>query len=223
MHPTALSARTLGVVFTLLAVTACGTTPMDDLLVPPRAKKVPHEITIHGDTRVDPYYWLKEREDAEVIAYLEAENAYAKQVLAPTQRTEDAIYDEIVSRIAEDDTTVPVQDGDWVYYSRYEKGKDYAIVCRRPASSVEDIRTAAENATDEQVLLDGNALAEGHDFFSMSSGEVSPNGQQLAFGVDTVGRRFYTLRFKDLTTGKFHPEEIHDVTRNVAWAADNRT
>ncbi len=208
------------VVFTF-ATTGC--TLSGVRLTPPVAAAKPKSMTMHGDTRIDDYYWLKERQNPEVIAYLEAENRYASAALAPMKSLKERVYDEIVGRIAEDDTSVPVRDGDWVYYSREEKGKSYEVLCRRPAASVTDIARAAEAASGEQVMLDLNKLAAGHSFFSLSARSVSPNGKILAYAIDTVGRRFVTIRFKNLDTGRVLTDTIADVGANLTWARDNKT
>ncbi|MEM8485703.1 MAG: S9 family peptidase [Bacteroidota bacterium] len=179
----------------------------------PVAAKKPHELEKHGDVRVDDYYWLRERENPEVIAYLEEENAYTKEVMAHTESLQDALFEEIKGRIKQDDSSVPVfRDGYW-YYTRYEEGLDYPIYCRKRSSM----------DAEEEVMLDVNTLAEGHDYFSVAGRAVSVNNDILAFAEDNQGRRIYTLRFKNLETGAFYPDEIPMVTGNIAWANDNKT
>ena len=167
-----------------------------------------------GD-RVDPYYWLRddERRDPEVLAYLNAENAYREAALAPLAPLEDTLYAEIVARVKQDDSTVPFRkDGFW-YYRRYEPGREYPVIARR-AGSLE---------APEQVLLDGNELAAGRDFYQIGSWEVSPDGHWLAWCEDTVGRREYRLRFRNLQSGEVLADEIDNVEPEVVWANDNRT
>jgi len=183
------------------------------LTAPPTATTRPDTLETHGHPRIDNYYWLRERDDPDVIAYLEAENAYARSVMAHTKVLEDALYEEIVGRIKQDDASVPYRQDGFYYYQRYEEGKEYPIYCRKNGS-VE---------ADEEILLDVNALAEGHDYFAVSGREVSTDQPILAYAFDTVGRRLYTIRFKNLTTGAFYPEAIENVTGNMAWANDNRT
>ncbi|MFO7609882.1 MAG: S9 family peptidase [Candidatus Krumholzibacteriia bacterium] len=192
----------------VLAGAGCSRDPQ-----PPVAKVVPHELTIHGDTRVDEYYWLREREDPEVIAYLQAENAYTEAMLADTRELRDTLLAEMKARIKEDESSAPVEDDGWFYYTRHVEGGEYPLHCRRPGSM----------DGPEQVMFDGNAMAEGHDYFSLRGVAVSPGTRLAAFAVDTVGRRFYTVRVKDLETGLTLEDVIPDVTGNVAWALDDRT
>ncbi len=180
---------------------------------PPVAKVEPVELNTHGHVRIDPYYWLRERDNPDVLAYLEAENAYTDAVTAHTKALEDALFEEMKGRIKQDDASVPYRQDGYYYYTRFEEGQEYPIYCRKQGTL----------EADEQVLLDANALAEGHDYFNVRGLEVSAGLDLLAFAVDTVGRRNYTLRFKNLTTGKVLPDEIPGVTGNVAWANDNQT
>ncbi len=187
---------------------------------PPTAAARPHELETHGDVRVDEYYWLREREDPEVIAYLEAENAYLDGVMAHTGELQETLFEEIRGRIVEDDASVPYRDGDYWYYTRYEEGKQYEIYCRRPADG--DIFGGDQRPEAEDVLLDVNEIAEGREYTAVRP-SVSPDHRILAYGVDDVGRRFYTVRFRDLATGETLPDEIPDVTANLVWAADSAT
>lgn len=185
----------------------CGGEP-----VPPEAKVVPHELEKHGDVRIDNYYWLKDRDDPEVIAYLEAENEYLEKSLKHTKGLQKKLFNEIKNRIKKDDETVPYLADGYYYYERYEEDKEYAFYCRKKHLDA-----------PEEIMLDGNEMAEGHDFFQVRGLRVSSGRDILAYAVDTVGRRFYTVRFKNLTTGEMFEDEIPDVTGNVAWANDNRT
>ena len=180
---------------------------------PPVAPTKPHRLEMHGDVRIDPYYWLRERENPQVIAYLEAENAWTEQVMAHTAELQDRLFEEIKGRIKQDDATVPYQLNGYWYYTRYEDGKEYPIYCRKKGSL---------NAR-EQVMLDVNELAKGHGFMAVWGREVSPDGNILAYAADSVGRRFFTIRFKDLRTGRLLPDAIDSVTNNLVWANDNRT
>ena len=182
---------------------------------PPVAAKKPVELTMHGDTRVDDYFWLRERENPDVIAYLDAENAYFAAETVHLDSLRETLFEEIKGRIKQDDASVPYRLGDHFYYHRYEEGKEYPIYVRRAGSL-----DAAE-----EIVLDVNALAEGHDFYStrVAPSSVSPDGAVLAFAADTTGRRIYTIHFKDLATGAMLPDEIPAVTGNLAWANDSRT
>ena len=193
-----------------LALASCDT---GGTMTAPVAKIEPKELEIHGDVRVDDYYWLRERENQEVITYLEAENAYTEAVMAHTEGLQERLYDEIVGRIKENDESVPYyKKGHW-YYVRYEEGGDYPIYCRKKGSM----------EAEEEVMLDGNQLAEGHEFFRLTGLRVSPDQKIAAYSIDTVGRRFYTRRFRDLATGEDLGDVIPDVTGNGAWASDNNT
>jgi len=179
----------------------------------PIAKKHPKVFKEHGNTRTDNYYWLNQREDEEVIEYLKAENKYTKEVLKETKELQQTIYNEIVGRIKKDDESVPYDYRGYKYYSRFEKGGEYAIYCR---SKLED------NAAEE-VMLNGNKMAKGLAFFSFGDWEVSDNNQIIAYSIDTVSRRKYSIHFKDLTTGKVFEEEIKNTSGNICWANDNKT
>jgi oligopeptidase B len=180
---------------------------------PPAARVAPHPLTAHGHTRVDDYYWLRERDNPEVIAYLQAENAYTDSVMAPCAGLEEALFREITGRIKKDDASVPYLKHGYYYYDRYEGTGEYPIFCRKPGTL----------DAPEQVLLDENELARGHAYFAIWGRAVSPDGATLAFAADTVGRRFFTIRFKDLATGRLYPDAIDSVTADLAWANDNRT
>ncbi|QDV32305.1 S9 family peptidase [Tautonia plasticadhaerens] len=180
---------------------------------PPVARVIPHRLELHGDVRVDNYYWLRERDDPDVIAHLEAENAYTAAMLSHTEALREALYDEIVARIKEDDATAPVFDDGYYYASKYEAGRQYPVLVRKRGSL----------DAEEEVLLDENELAEGHAYFSLGRTEVSPDGTLIAFATDTTGRRIATVRFKDLESGAFLDDELAQVTGNVAWANDNET
>jgi oligopeptidase B len=187
----------------------------DTRMAAPIAKKVQQVIASANGDRVDQYQWLRDdtRSNAEVLDYLKAENAYHDQYFAPLQAKSDALFAEIKARIKEDDASVPVLDGGYWYYTRFVEGGQYPIYARRKGSM-----DAAE-----QVLLDGNAMAEGSGYFSIGGLEVSDDGQLLAYAVDRVGRRQYSIRFKDLRTGDELPDEIRQVTSNFVWAADNQS
>ena len=197
----------------------------------PDAARKPHPVTApFGATREDEYYWLRDddRKDAAMLAYLEAENAWTDAVMAPLKPLQDTLYDEIVGRIKQDDSSVPYRERGWWYYSRFEKGKDYPVHARRqdgPGIDALSIQAANERGdfAGEQVLLDVNAMAEGKGYFSVGDYAVSQDNRILAWADDAVGRRQYTIRFRDLETGRVWPETIEGVSPNLVWADDNRT
>lgn len=180
---------------------------------PPVAEKKAQTLEAHGDVRVDDYYWLRERTNPDVLAYLEAENAYTEAVLADSAALRSELFEELKNRIEPDDSTVPARSNDYYYLTRYEGDLEYPIYCRRKGSP---------DAPDE-VTLDVNKVAEGHDFCSVRNLAVSPDATLLAWAVDTVGRRKYTIRVTDLATGQELEDVLSDVTGNLAWANDNRT
>lgn len=192
----------------------------------PVAKKVPLERTHHGETFVDNYEWLRDKESPEVLAYLEAENAYTDahtEHLAPLR---DTIFQEIKSRTQETDLSVPSRMGQWWYYSRSFEGKQYGVQCRCPITGPDDwtppVLSADTDIPGEQVLLDGNVLAEGHAFFSLGAFSVTLDGNLLAYSVDTAGDERYTLRFKDLRTGELLADEIPGTAPGVTWSVDDQ-
>jgi oligopeptidase B len=179
---------------------------------PPRAKIVPKAIENHGDKRIDNYFWLREKENPEVRAYLEAENAYTAAVMKDTEDLQKKIYEEIVGRIQETDTSAPTRYDGWLYYTRTEKGKNYPIFCRKQGESAA-----------EQILIDANQLAEGTKYFSIGIYSTSTDHKVLAYGTDTEGNEELTVRFKDLATGKLLGDELLKVSYGFEWAADNKT
>ena len=193
---------------------------------PPVAREDPVVTVVHGDRREDPYHWLRRKDDPEVIAHLESENAYTDQVMKPTQAFQEALYAEMLARIKEDDQTVPYRRGAYVYYSRTEKGKQYPIHCRRPVGAgsapVGAGSAAVGAASAEDVTLDLNALAAGNPYLALGAYAVSDDGGLLAYTTDVTGFREYTLHLKDLTSGALRPERIERVS-SVAWSADGRT
>jgi len=201
---------------TLLVLFACTpkptTTPDRTPMPPPTAAKHPHTVTLHDDTRVDEYFWLRQKDSPDVRAYLEAENAYADDFLAPSTELQKTLYDEIVGRIQETDQSAPYREGAFEYYHRTEEGRQYRTYCRRAPGKPET----------EAVLLDMNALAEGRPFLGLGAFEVSPNGRYLAFALDDTGFRDYTLQIKDLRTNEVLPERMEKV-KSVAWASDGET
>ncbi len=159
---------------------------------PPIARKIPKQLNLHGDLRTDDYYWMRDREDPATIAYLEAENAYTEAVMEPAKPLEEKIYNEILGRIKQTDLSVPVRDGAFFYYSRTEEGKQYPIWCRKLHSL----------DAPEEVLLDGNQLAEGLEYFSLGGLDVSDDHNLLAYSVDTDGSERFEIHVKNLATGE---------------------
>jgi len=179
---------------------------------PPVARREPVEHVLHGDRRVDHYAWLRQKENPEIIAYLEAENAYTDAVLRPTEGFQERLYQEMLGRIQQTDLTVPYRLRGYLYFTRTEEGKQYPLHFRRLEGE----------GSSEELLLDLNQLAAGHSFLALGSLDVSDDNHLLAYSIDTTGYRQYTLQVKDLLTGATLPERIERVT-SVAWAADNRT
>ena len=183
------------------------------LLQPPIARRRPKVLEAHGDRRVDPYYWLREKDNPEVIAYLEAENAYTDAVMAPTAPLQENLYRETVGRVQETDTSAPVFHRGWWTYTRTVEGLDYEIYCRRLGSM----------EAAEQVLLDGNELAKGHKYFDLGYAERSPDENLLAYAADFDGSERHELHFRDLSSGKDLSDIVTGVYYGAAWAADSRT
>jgi oligopeptidase B len=200
---------------------------MTDSPVPPVAKRVDTRREHHGDVFIDPYEWLREKDNPEVIAYLEAENNYVDQMTAHLGPLRQQIFDEIKARTKETDLSVPTRRGDWWYYARSFEGKQYGVHCRCPVSDPDDWNPPQfdedTEVPGEQVLLDENVEAEGHDYFALGAASISLDANLLAYSVDVVGDERYTLRFKDLRTGDVYPDEIPDIGAGATWAADNRT
>jgi oligopeptidase B len=180
-------------------------------ITPPTADIITRQLVEHGNVRSDNYYWLNDRENPRVIEYLRAENAYLDTMMAHAKPLQEKLFEEIKGRIKQTDTSVPYKLDDYVYYTRYEDGKEYPVYCRK---------RAAGDST-EQILIDANILAAGKSFLSVGGREISSGQNILAYAVDTVGRRFYTIHFRNLSTGQFYEEHIPAVTGNMAWANDN--
>ena len=181
----------------------------------PVAKKVAHEMSIHGSKRVDDYYWMRDdkRENPEILAHLAAENTYTDAMLKHTEKLQDNLFEELKSRIQKDDDSVPVKRGDFYYSSEMRGDNEYPIY----------VRSKNFKGDDKQVLLDVNALAKDHEYFQVSGLDVSPNGKVMSYGEDTLSRRVYTLRFKNLKTGKLLADELKGTEGKAIWGNDNKT
>jgi oligopeptidase B len=182
--------------------------------IPPKAKRIPQKLKKHGHVRTDHYYWLNDRDNPEVIAYLKAENAYTEtEFNRPTAKLQQTLFEEIKGRIPQKESSVPYTVNGYSYYTRYEEGKEYPVFCRKKVIA---------NAKEE-IMLDGNALAKGHSYFEINNWEVSPDNEVIAYSVDTVSRRQYTLCFKNLKTGETLPDKIENTSGDIAWGNDNKT
>lgn len=183
----------------------------------PIAKKIPHEMTLHGETRVDDYYWLRDdkRENEEVLDYLRAENNYGKQIMATQQPLQNRILKEIVDRLPPQDHSVPYVHNGYRYQSRYESGNEYAAYYRQPAECA---------VTDEwTLLLDANQRASHSEFYTMGSLNISPDNKVMALAEDFLSRRQYGIRFRCLEKGSWYPEVLNNASSSFAWANDSRT
>ena len=179
---------------------------------PPMAEKKPKTTSIHGVTLVDDYFWLREKTNPAVLAHLQAENAYAEEAMKPTAALQEKLYNEMVSHIKETDVNVPYRWGNYFYYTRTEKGKQYPIFCRKKGST----------DAPEEIVIDQNELAKGQKFMSIGLFAPSDDGNLLAYSTDNTGYRQFTLQIKDLRTGEIFPERIERVN-NLSWANDNKT
>lgn len=179
----------------------------------PICKTKLHKLTTHGDERIDNYYWLNDREDPEVIAYLEAENSYTSAKMSQTETLQKNLYSEIKGRIKEADDSVPYYKNGYYYKSKTIEGGEYPIY----------VRSTDKDFKNEEILLDGNAMAEGLDYFDIGGYEISPNNELMAFAIDTVSRRLYDIQIKNLVTGEIYPEVLQYGDGSIAWAEDNKT
>jgi len=211
MNKCALAAYVVGLASVASAVAAAPA----EVPTPPLAERRPFDVVSPNGNRRDDYYWLRDdtRQSKDVLGYLQAENAYRDAYMAPSADLQQKLYDELIARLKPDDASVPVLDRGYFYYSRFVPGLDYALYARRKGAM-----TAAE-----EVMLDGNAMAQGHSFFQIGDTEVSPDGTLLAYTEDDVGRRQYTLRTKNLKTGETLNDRVENVQPDFVWAADNRT
>ena len=177
----------------------------------PRATKKPKNLEMHGDVRIDEYYWLNERENPEVIKHLENENNYTKKVLEHTEKFQQKLFEEMKGRIKKTDESVPYKHNGYWYYTRFEDNKEYPIYCRKK-ESLDSI---------EIILLDVNELAQGLQYIDVTGLTVSNDNKILAYGKDTLSRRIYTIHFKNLETGEMLPDSIENTSGSCCWANDN--
>ncbi len=182
-------------------------------LMPPIAKKIPKELTIHNHTRIDNYYWLNDRKNPEVIKYLNDENDYTDKMLSHTKNLQKTLFNEIKGRMKQTDISVPFKDNDYYYYSRFEEGKEYPIYCRKN-SSLE---------AKEEVLINVNDLATGHDYYNLGDYSISSNNKIIAYSEDIVSRREYTIKIREIYTDKVYSETIPKTSGEIVWANDNKS
>lgn len=179
----------------------------------PVAKKINKELTIHTDTRIDPYYWMNNREDKDVIDYLKNENEFTKSVMKDTEKFQDDLFHEMKNRIKEDDSSVPYKSNGYFYYSRFEKGQEYALNCRKKDTL----------ESEELIIIDQNERAKGHDYYALGGLSISDDNKMVAIGEDTISRRIYTIRFKNLVTNEILADTLENTTGGITWSADNKT
>ena len=203
------------IIISLTFVTSCKNEKMKNIttIKIPTVTKKPKKMEIHGDVRIDNYYWLNERENPEVIKYLEDENTYYDKVTGHTKKFQEDLFQEMKSRIKEDDSSVPYKSNGYFYITNYIKGGQYPIYSRKKGTL----------KAKEEIIFNVNKMAENHDYYALGSYRVSPNNKFVAFGVDTVSRRQYDIQIKDLETGKIYPEVIKNTTGSATWANDNKT
>ena len=186
---------------------------MNSSLQGPTAAKIPKELSQQGQARIDNYYWLNERENPKVIDYLNAENEYTSNVMKPLKGFQENLFEEMKARIKETDSSVPYFSDGWYYYLRYEEGQEYPIYCRKEG----------DLEAEENILLDVNVLAKGHEYYDVSGMSISPNKKVMAYGVDTLSRRIYIIHFKNLETGENFSQTIENTTGSSSWSNDNKT
>ena len=182
-------------------------------IIEPRAEKINKIMTMHNHERIDEFYWLNERGNQKVIDYLNSENDYRNSYMEDYKGLENELFEEIKSRIKEDDSSVPYLDNGYYYYTRFEKGKQYPIYCRKKDNL----------KNDEEILIDVNKMSQGHEYFRIGGIDISPNNKIMAYSVDTISRRLYTVHFKNLETGKENTHTISNTSGGVSWANDNMT
>lgn len=192
---------------------SCSNKNIKNMPEAPKAEKIKKVLTEHNHERIDNYYWLNQRDNPKVIAYLEAENEYLNKVLDHTKSLQDTLYEEMIGRIKQTDMSVPYRYNGYYYYKRFEEGQEYPLYCRKKGNL----------EAQEEIMLNENELAEGHKFHAIGDIQVSPDNKIIAFGEDTVGRRKYTIRFKNLETGEFYTDNIPNTMGTAVWMNDNKT
>lgn len=197
----------------LTMMMSCGPAREEKGPEPPIAEKRPAELVMHGDTRIDHYYWMRDREDPEVLDYLHAENAYLEEAMKHTEPLQERLFEEMKARMPQDDQSAPFYDNGYYYYTRYEEGQEYPVYCRKQGSL----------DAEEEIILDVNEMAEPHPYYRVGRYDISLDNRWMAFTADTVGRRQYTVLVKDLATGDIHETGISHAGGDVSWAADNKT
>ena len=189
------------------------TNDQNSMKLPPSVKKIPEKLEIHGHIRIDNYYWLRERENPEVIKYLNEENEYTQYKLRGTETLQNKIFEEIIGRIKQEDMSVPYMKKGYYYYTRYEEKKEYPVYCRKKGSL----------ESQEEILLNVNEMAEGKDYYDVRGLSMSPDMHYMTFGVDTMGRRLYKIFVKNLLTGEITDAKIENTTGSSTWANDSKT
>ncbi len=192
---------------------SCGPEAERSSVEPPEARKEEKKLVMHGDTRIDYYYYMNQRDNPEVIDYLNAENKYLEQMLSHTEDMQEELFNELKGRIKQDDESVPYFENGYYYYHRYEEGGEYPIFCRKKGSL----------DAEEEIILNIPKMAEGFEYYNIASFDVSPGNNLLAFTVDTLGRRQYQIKIKDLKTGEISDTDIKLCGGRIVWANDNKT
>ncbi len=206
--------REVVVLLSLIFAVSCQNQKKDMIAVNvPVAKKIPKNLEKHGDVRVDDYYWLNDRENKDVIDYLEKENEYYNSLTAHTKDFQQELYEEMKARIKEDDSSVPYKQNGYWYITRYETGKEYPIYSRKKNTL----------DTDEEIMFNCNELAKDHEYFNLRGISISPDNKLAAFGTDTISRRQYHIQIKNLESGEVYPDKIENTTGSAVWAEDNKT
>ncbi len=204
----------ISIFITLLLSASCQNSTMtNEKNTAPKAEKIPKELVLHGDTRQDPYFWLNQREDEKVLDYLRAENTFRESEMKHTEPLQEKLFAEIKGRIKEDDQSVPYFKNEYWYYVRYEIGMEHPVYCRKKGSL----------EAEEEIIMNVNIEAAKHDFYQVGGLSISPNNQWLAFGEDTLSRRIYRIKFKNLATGEVLSKAIENTTGSATWASDNAT
>jgi len=197
----------------ILTMNACQKSKEKEMIEAPKAKKIAKELIIHNDKRIDNYYWLNDRENKDVIDYLNAENAYLDANLAHVKDLKEKLYQEMIGRIKQTDMSVPYKSNGYYYYTRFEEGKEYPVFCRK----IDNLNNK------EEIILNVNELAEGTKYCDVGGLKVSTNNKLLLFAIDTVSRRQYTLLVKDLVSGKIYEDRITNTSPGAVWANDDKT